>query len=40
MCLMVSKPMVVSHEAKEEVASGALTDSRLTHVSILQEQEL
>ena len=32
--------MVVSHEAKAEVARGAPTDSRLTHTSILQEQEL
>ena len=32
--------MVVSREAKEEAASGALMDLRLTLVSILQEQEL
>ena len=32
--------MVVSREAMEEAASGAPTDSRLTHASILQKQEL
>ena len=32
--------MVVSHEAKGEAESGALTDSRLIDMSILQEQEL
>ena len=35
-----SRLTVVSREAKEEAASGAPTDSRLTLVSILQEQEL
>ena len=35
-----SRLTVVSREAKEEAASGASTDSRLTRVSILQEQEL
>ena len=32
--------MVVSYEAMGDAASGTLTDSRLTHVSNLQEQEL
>ena len=36
----ISRLTVMSHEAKEEVASSTLIDSRLTHVSILQEQEL
>ena len=36
----LSRLMVVSHEAKEEAASSTPTDSRLTLVSILQEQEL
>ena len=36
----ISRFTVVSREAKEEAASGAPTDSRLTLVSILQEQEL
>ena len=36
----ISRLTVVSREAKEEAASSALTDSRLTHVSIIQEQEL
>ena len=31
---------VVSHEAKEEAEAAPLTDSRLTHVSTLQEKEL
>ena len=31
--------MVVSHDAKEEAVSGVPTNSRLTHVSILQEQK-
>ena len=35
-----SRLTVVSREAKEEAARGALTDSRLTCTSILQEQEL
>ena len=35
-----SRLTVVSCEAKEEAASSALTDSRLTRVSILQVQEL
>ena len=35
-----SRLMVVSREAKEEAASGDPTDSRLTLMSILQEQEL
>ena len=35
-----SRLTVVSREAKEEAASGAPMDSRLTLVSILQEQEL
>ena len=35
-----SRLMVVSYEAKEEAASGAPMDSRLTHMSIVLEQEL
>ena len=35
-----SRLTVVSHEAKEEAASSALTDLRFTRVSILREQEL
>ena len=35
-----SRFTVVSHKAKVEAASGAPMDSRLTHMSILQEQEL
>ena len=38
--LCETRLMVVSREAKEEVANSAPMDSRLTHVSILQEQEL
>ena len=38
--ILRSRLTVVSREAKEEAASGAPTDSRLTRVSILQEQEL
>ena len=30
----------VSREAKEKAATGALTDSRLTHMSILQDKSL
>ena len=36
----ISRLTVVSREAKEEAASSAPTDSRLTRVSIVQEQEL
>ena len=35
-----SRLMLVSCEAKEEGAGGAPIDLRLTHMSILQEQEL
>ena len=35
-----SRLMVVSGEAKEEAENGALMGSRLTDMSILQEQEL
>ena len=35
-----SRLMLVSQETKEEVASDTPMDSRLTRVSILQEQEL
>ena len=35
-----SRLMVVSREAKEEAASSAPTDSTLTCMTILQEQEL
>ena len=38
--VQASRLTVVSREAKEEAASGAPKDSRLTRVSILQEQEL
>ena len=38
--VFISRLMVVSHKAKEEAASSAPMDSRLTQVSILQEQEL
>ena len=34
----VSRLMVVSCEAKEEVTNGTLMDLRLIHVGILQEQ--
>ena len=36
----ISRLTVVSREAKEEAASGALMDSRLTRMSIIQVQEL
>ena len=34
-CMNKSRLTVVSHEAKEEAASGTPMDSRLTHMSIL-----
>ena len=37
---IMSRLIVVSHEAKAEAAYSALIDLRCTHISVLQENEL
>ena len=37
--ICISRLMIVSSETKKEVVSDTVTDSRLTHMRILQGQE-